>query len=111
MREEARGRMDIRLVKLFDRYAPLLTERQRQVMALSYNEDESLSEISENTGISRQGARDCLKKTEAQLLRYEEALGLVRREEAWQVRIERALELLRGGETDEAERALTALLE
>ena len=87
--------MDIRLVKLFDVYAPLLGERQRDIMELYYNEDESLSEIAENTGITRQGVRDWIKKTEAQLIGYEQALGLAERSMALRealVSVRKALE-------------------
>ena len=71
--------MDIRYVKLYDTYSSLLSDRQREIMELYYNEDESLSEIAENTGITRQGVRDWIKKTEAQLDGYERALGLAER--------------------------------
>ena len=74
--------MDIRLVKLYDIYSPLLSERQREIMELYYNEDESLAEIAENTGITRQGVRDWIKKTEAQLDSFEAALGLSERNQA-----------------------------
>ena len=73
--------MDIRLVKLYDVYSPLLSDRQREIMDLYYNEDESLSEIAENTGITRQGVRDWIKKTEAQLTAFESALGLTEKTE------------------------------
>ena len=68
--------MKINMVYLYDLYAPLLNERQREVLNLYYNEDQSLAEISENVGITRQGVRDCIVKSEALLKGYEEALGL-----------------------------------
>ncbi len=83
--------MNVMLVRLFDVYAPLLTDRQRDIMSLYYNEDESLSEIAENTGITRQGVRDCIKKTEAQLVEYENALKLASRE----ARLSASLDALR----------------
>ena len=61
---------------LLDYYGSLLTERQRDLLGLYYNEDYSLSEISENTGISRQGVRDAIKRGEAELSRLEESLGI-----------------------------------
>ncbi len=67
--------MKIELVRLYDVYAPLLSERQREVLNLYYNEDESLAEISENIGITRQGVRDCIVKSENQLKAFESALG------------------------------------
>ena len=68
--------MKISMVYLYDLYAPLLNERQREILDLYYNEDQSLAEISENVGITRQGVRDCIVKSEVLLRGYEEALGL-----------------------------------
>lgn len=68
--------MKIELVRLFDIYAPLLNERQQEILFLHYNEDQSLAEIAENVGITRQGVRDCIVKSEALLLGYEKALRL-----------------------------------
>lgn len=62
---------------LFDFYKELLTEKQREVVNLYYNEDYSLGEISENLSISRQGVYDTLKRSEKILKDYEEKLKLV----------------------------------
>lgn len=70
---------DLHISSLIDAYGALLTDRKRELLELYYNEDYSLSEISENTGISRQGVRDSLKKSEAELTELEEKLGLVKR--------------------------------
>lgn len=64
---------------LFDFYGEMLTDRQKEVLDLYFNEDLSLSEISENMGITRQGVRDAIKKAEAILLNLEEKLGIVKR--------------------------------
>lgn len=61
---------------LLDYYGALLTERQRDLLGLYYNDDLSLSEISENTGLSRQGVRDAIKHGEVELDRLESALGI-----------------------------------
>ena len=92
--------MDIRFVRLFDIYAPLLSERQRDIMELYYNEDESLSEIAENTGITRQGVRDWIKKTEAQLDGYERALGLAQRSDALKALLSSAQKALETGDAE-----------
>ena len=68
--------MNIEMVRLYDIYAPLLNDRQREILSLYYNEDESLAEISENVGITRQGVRDCIVKSEALLCEFEAALKL-----------------------------------
>lgn len=64
---------------LADFYGPLLTEKQRKVWDLHYEQDLSLVEIAELEEISRQAVYDLLKRTEKILLEYEEKLGLVRR--------------------------------
>lgn len=61
---------------LLDFYGDVLTEKQRQVVELYYDEDLSLAEISELTGITRQGVRDSIKRGEAVLFEMEEKLGL-----------------------------------
>ena len=61
---------------LLDFYGELLSDRKRSVLEMYYNEDYSLAEIAEEIGISRQGVRDIIKKTEADLFFYEEKLGL-----------------------------------
>ncbi len=68
--------MKIEMVRLYDIYAPLLSERQAEILNLYYNEDQSLAEISENVGITRQGVRDCIVKAETALLLFEEKLSL-----------------------------------
>lgn len=59
---------------LFDYYAEVLSDKQRQIFDSYYNLDLSLSEIAENTGITRQGVRDFIKRTEQQLLEFEDKL-------------------------------------
>ena len=61
---------------LLDFYGELLSDRKRSVMDMYYNEDLSLAEIASEIGISRQGARDIIKKSEEELFFYEEKLGL-----------------------------------
>ena len=62
---------------LLDFYGELLSERKQSVLALYYNEDFSLAEIAEDIGISRQGARELIKKAEEELRHLEQKLGLV----------------------------------
>ena len=61
---------------LLDFYGDILSERRRSVMNMYYNEDLSLSEIASEIGISRQGVRDLIKKSEEELSLLEEKLGL-----------------------------------
>ena len=67
----------VELSMLCDIYGGLLSEKQRDAVELYCNEDYSLAEIAEHTGISRQGVRDQIKHAESQLRMYEEGLGLL----------------------------------
>ena len=64
---------------LFSIYRNMLTERQAESIDLYYNEDLSLSEISEHMGITRQGVRDNIKRAEHTLFDVEARLGLAKR--------------------------------
>lgn len=62
---------------LFEQYKDLLTDKQREIVSLYYEEDYSLGEISENLGVSRQGVYDTLKRSEKILREYESKLHLI----------------------------------
>ena len=62
---------------LYDFYGALLTEKQRQVMALYHEENLSLSEIAQEFGVSRQAVHDTLKKAEQALEDYDNKLNLI----------------------------------
>ena len=64
---------------LYDFYGELLTEKQKQVYEMHYQNDLSLSEIAEELSISRQAVRDQLLRTEKILQGYEETLHLISR--------------------------------
>ena len=49
---------------LLDFYGDMLTDKQRDVVELYYNEDLSLAEIAAHSGITRQGVRDSIKRAE-----------------------------------------------
>ena len=87
---------------LLDFYGELLSERKQSVLALYYNEDFSLAEIADEIGISRQGARDLIKKAEEELRHFEEKLGLVERFEEAKHRIANIRTLSEGKDLPEA---------
>ena len=64
---------------LFDFYGELLTEHQRRIYSEINFEDYTAAEVARDEGISRQGVHDAIKAAEAQLVKYENMLGLVRR--------------------------------
>jgi len=61
---------------LYDFYAPLLTEKQKEYMELYYLEDYSLGEVAEVKNVSRQAVYDNIRRTENVLEAYEEKLLL-----------------------------------
>ncbi len=69
------------ICRLIDIYGKVLSERQRDVVDLYYNEDLSLAEISENCGITRQGVRDAIKHAIETLNSLEASLGFCAKSE------------------------------
>lgn len=61
---------------LLDFYGCLLTDKQKNIMSYRFESDMSLSEISENVGISRQAVYDIISRSEKQLNFYESKLKL-----------------------------------
>lgn len=66
-------------VLLLDCYSELLTQRQKEIADLYYNEDFSLSEIAQMQKISRQAVSDSLKHSEQILMQTEQKLGMAGR--------------------------------
>ena len=71
---------DMKFPLLLDTYGILLSERKREILEYYYCEDYSLSEISELTGISRQGVRDSIKKSEEEIYELEAKLQIVEKQ-------------------------------
>lgn len=70
---------NVEISVLLDFYGTLLSERRLEIMTLYYNDDLSLTEIAELTGITRQGVLDSIKKGVAELYSYEERLSFSKR--------------------------------
>ncbi len=68
--------VSLELTLLYDFYGEILTEKQRELFDLYYNEDLSLAEIAEHLGITRQGVRDGIVRSEEILRKFEDKLGL-----------------------------------
>lgn len=71
----------VQLSRLYDAYGSLLTSRQRLYFENYYWHDLSLGEIAENQDVSRQAVHDQLRRVEAALNQYEEALHLAEQRE------------------------------
>ena len=83
---------DLRFSMLLAFYRNLLNDKQVEMLESYYDHDLSLSEISENVGMSRQGVRDTIKRAEQQLSEYEEKLGLIKKTNRLQELYDIALE-------------------
>lgn len=70
---------DLQVSVLLDFYGELLTPKQAESLDLYYNQDLSLAEIAEDTGVSRQGVRAFIKQGESHLINFEEKLGMAKR--------------------------------
>ncbi len=68
------------LTLLLDYYGELLSEKQRVYCDLFCNQDFSLAEIAQQSGISRQGVHDALLHAEASLKEFERILGCAGRD-------------------------------
>ncbi len=67
---------NIQICNLIDTYERLLTSKQKDILQKFYYYDNSLSEIAEEYGTTRQAVSDLIKRTETILLDYEEKLKL-----------------------------------
>ncbi|MGL4773284.1 MAG: putative DNA-binding protein [Clostridium sp.] len=69
----------VEIALLMDYYSALLTEKQKSVMEMYYEEDLSLAEIAELNNTSRQAIHDLIKRCYKQLLSYESKLNLLQK--------------------------------
>ena len=67
----------VKISLLLDLYGNILTEKQKQTMDLYFQQDYSLSEISEQLSITRQAVRDSLLRAETTLYDTDTRLGLL----------------------------------
>lgn len=96
---------------LVDFYGNLLTEKMLNMIELKYFDDLSLSEIAEQTGVSRQAVHDTLKRAVTTLEQYEEKLGLIERFSNQNRIVEEAVDLIKKDKIEEAVLQLEQLTE
>ena len=85
---------DFEMGYLLDFYGEVLTPKQREMLNQYYNDDLSLSEIGENFGIPRQGARDAIKHGETTLKELEAKVGFAARYRRVQEKLEELEQLV-----------------
>ena len=69
----------VRQSLLYDFYGDLLTQHQKEIFEAYVLQNLSLGEIAAETGISRQGVHDMIRRCNSLLSGYEEKLKLVER--------------------------------
>jgi predicted DNA-binding protein YlxM (UPF0122 family) len=89
---------------LYDFYGSLLTDKQREILELYYQHDLSLAEIAADSGISRQGVHDLVKRAVRTLEKAEERMGLVKRFAAKEKLLRRIREIISAEKMDETAR-------
>ena len=83
---------------LLDFYGELLSPRQSEALDLHFNSDLSLSEIAEETGVSRQAVHDAIRAGKSMLAKYEGKLGLAARFARQQDMVRQALAHVRNAD-------------
>ena len=106
--EELEKKVELAWLTAF--YGGLLTEKQREVLAMHCEEDMSLGEIAQGAGISRQGVHDMLTRAARRLFEMEEKLGMASRFRRMEEVLEKCRDCLRSGHYDEAESVIDALI-
>jgi len=101
----------VQLAYLADFYGGLLTQRQREVLALHCNEDMSLSEIAQELGTSRQAVHEQFTRAESRLNELEEHLHQAERALRTEEKLSECLYLLEEGKSAEAQALLRGLIE
>ena len=92
-------------------YCKLLTEKQFDYINVYYNNDLSLSELAENYNITRQAARDNIKKGENKLFEYEEKLQIMKTTLRNEKKIEDILEQITKIQTNYSDKQIAKILE
>ena len=80
----------IEMSLLLDYYGELLTQKQKDIMTLYYDENLSLSEIADENENTRQAIHDLIQRTSSKLLKFEEKLHV---KEDSEIREEKKLQL------------------
>lgn len=107
-REDIEKKVSLAWLSAF--YGGMLTDKQRQIMALHCEEDMSLGEIAEEVGISRQGVHDLITRTSRKLNEMESCLGVAGRFLKMQQGLEACQAAMKNKQYDEACRLLDELI-
>lgn len=101
----------VKITMLLDYYGTLLTEKQSQILKMYYEEDYSLAEIADTYNITRQAAFDAIKKGEAVLNKYEQALNLAQKQTEKEKTVQEIRNLLNKLAVNQAEAGVIVKIE
>ena len=100
-----------RMCMLLDFYGQMLSDRARETLELYFAEDMSLSEIADDTGVSRQAVHERVRRAQSTLEALEAKLGLASRFGRHRQWASEALTALDADDRDTARQILLQLAE
>lgn len=101
---------DLSISRLCDAYGGLLTEHRREVIRSYYDDDLSLAEIAENSGVSRQAALCSIRQAEKVLKDCESKVGYVKKIDSLKSALSEVYAALESGDADSAKTRLDAII-
>jgi predicted DNA-binding protein YlxM (UPF0122 family) len=101
----------VELGTLYACYGGLLTDKQQMAVRLYAGEDQSLSEIADQMGVSRQNVHELIARSGHKLRKCEDALHLAERTLSVQSGLEEAAHALDGGKTAECREIIIKLMD
>ncbi len=100
----------VELGTLYACYGGLLTEKQRMAVRLYSGEDQSLSEIAGQMGVSRQNVHELITRAEQKLRRCEDALHIAEQTLSVQTGLEDAAQALDQGDAAKCREIIDRLI-
>lgn len=101
----------VELGTLYACYGGLLTDRQQTAVRLYAGEDQSLSEIADQMGVSRQNVHELVTRAEHKLRKCEDALHLAEQTLSVQAGLEEAARVLDEGDQAACRKILDKLMD
>jgi len=109
----ANGKIDdlVHMTLLYDFYGELLGEHKKRIFEDYIVNDLSLGEIADETGISRQGVHDVIRRSGVKLREYEEKLHLVEKFMAIKAKTDEINMLANGMRTSKDDKEIDRIFE
>lgn len=94
---------DMKVDYLLDFYGTLLSDKQREILEMYYQEDMSLSEIASVMNMTRQGVHDNIRRGEKEIISLEEKLKLKDRFLAISESLDKIEEIIENSDLNDAD--------